>query len=279
MIEKFKPTVPPPRNAFERWKRWRRKKIKNFGKRLIRSLANFIGRQSLVGDAPVFESKEFDWAVMLEENAESIRAEAETILLYRDSIPAFHELSPDQYKISRGKAWKTFALIGFGYKAETNCRYCPETTRVLESIPNLKTAFFSVLSPGTEIPTHRGITKGLIRCHLAVKVPRERENCVIRIADGIYAWEEGRCLVFDDTYEHEVWNRTDDDRVVLLVDVIRPLRLWGKIVNWAFLKVMIQTAYVQDARRNAIAWSAAFDEAMKKKTTLGGEEAVRPQAF
>ena len=275
MIEKFKPVVAPPSNALERWKRWRRKKIKKFGKRLVRSLADFIGRQSLVGDKPVFATKDFDWAVTLEDNAETIRSEFERILPYRDSMPAFHELSPDQYKISQGKAWKTFVLFGFGYKAEANCQYCPETTRILESIPNLKTALFSILSPGTEIPAHRGITKGLIRCHLPIMVPRDRENCVIRIDDHRHSWEAGHCLVFDDTYEHEVWNRTGDDRVVLLIDVVRPMRFWGRIFNWAFLKTMVQTGYVKDAKRNAIAWAAAFDKATKTGADTPGEKVAQ----
>ena len=264
MVEKFKPEKTPPANKLELWKRRRRKKIKRFGKALIRSLGDFLSRQSLVADRPVFETKDFAWALELEKNAEAIRAEARKILSYREMMPAFHELSPDQAKISRGKAWKTFVLFGFGKKAEGNCRHCPETPRVLESIPNMKTAFFSVLSPGTEIPAHRGITKGVIRAHLALITPKDRENCMIRIDQQNYSWDRDRCLVFDDTYEHEVWNRTDEDRIVLLIDVLRPMRFWGRLVNWIFLSVMAQTGYVRDARRNAEAWSRIFEEAVRK---------------
>ena len=42
--------------------------------------------------------------------------------------------------------------------------------------------------------------------------------CGICIGDQVRAWEEGKCLVFDDAYEHSVWNRTEEERVLLLVD-------------------------------------------------------------
>ena len=70
-----------------------------------------------------------------------------------------------------------------------------------------------------------------MRYHLALKVPEPREQCRIRVGDEIVTWEEGRSLIFDDTYEHEVWNDTDDERVVLFLDVVRPLRFPMNVVN------------------------------------------------
>lgn len=42
------------------------------------------------------------------------------------------------------------------------------------------------------------------------------------MGDEIRPWREGECLVFDDTAEHEAWNRSDRMRTVLLLDVLRP---------------------------------------------------------
>lgn len=257
------PASSKPMGFAERLRRRRRRFIKRTGKNGIRALFDFLGRQSQVGDPPVFETAQFPFLQELERNWRVIRAELDEVLKDRDALPPFQMISPDQKKIAKADRWKTFILYGFRYKSERNCARCPETVRLLERIPNLHTAMFSILSPGYHIPAHRGVTKGLVRTHLALKVPRDRENCMIRIDDRICHWEEGKCLVFDDTFDHEVWNNTDEERVVLLFDFERPLRLPGRIVNRIFLHGIRWTAYVQDARRNQAAWEDRFESAVR----------------
>ncbi len=235
---------------FEKIRRHRRNFIKKTGKRFIRRLGGFLGKQSKVGDMPVFPTENFEWAVSLETKADVIRQELLGILKQQGNIPYFHEISPDQAKISKGKNWQTFVLFGFGYKSEANCLRCPETTRVLESIENLRTAFFSILGPNYHIPPHKGVTKGVIRGHLALVVPDDHQNCWIRVHDHKVSWQANQCLVFDDTFDHEVHNDTDQQRVVLLIDVDRPMRLWGRVVHHIFMTGIRWTAYVQDARKN-----------------------------
>lgn len=122
---------------------------------------------------------------------------------------------------------------------------------------------FSILAPGYHIPPHRGVTKGLIRVHLALKIPREVENVRMRVGDGICHWTEGECLVFDDTFEHEVWNDTEEERVVLLFDFERPMRLPGRVVNWLFLHGIRWTAYFKEAQNNHAAWEQQFESAVR----------------
>ena len=98
-----------------------------------------------------------------------------------------------------------------------NAARCPETMKALGKIPGLSTAFFSILSPGKHIPPHRGAYNGVLRLHLALQVPEPRDLVRIRIARQICHWEEGKCLIFDDTFNHEVWNDTAGYRVVLFV--------------------------------------------------------------
>jgi len=88
--------------------------------------------------------------------------------------------------------WKTFVIYGFGNRAERNCRLCPETARILATIPGLQNAWFSILTPGYHILPHRGVTKALIRCHLALLVPQQAEQCWIRVGDQRRHWEEGK---------------------------------------------------------------------------------------
>ena len=59
-----------------------------------------------------------------------------------------------------------------------------------------------------------------LRCHLAILIPHG--DCAMRVGDAVRQWEEGKCVVFDDTFEHEVWNRTDKERLVLLIDLWHP---------------------------------------------------------
>ena len=258
-------TTAQPRESFrQKRRRW----VKKFGKRAIRTLAAFLGKQSTVGDKPVFRTEDFDWAVKLEQNWDVIRRELDGVLADHDELPNFHDISPDQAKISKGDSWKTFILFGFGFKAEKNCIRCPETTRVLESIPKLRTAFFSILSPGYQIPHHRGVTKGVIRGHLALVVPEDRANCYIRVDTENCHWEQGKCLVFDDTYDHEVFNDTPDRRVVLLLDVDRPMRFWGRVINKAFMTVIRWTAYVQDAKKNMATHEEKLEAAVARADGL-----------
>lgn len=263
------------------WLRKRRRLyVKRMGKRIIRSLFGYLGRQSLVGDPPVFDAALFPELKPLEENWRAIRAELDRVLEARDALPPFQMVSRDQKRIAQGDRWKTFILYGFEYRAEKNCARCPETAKLLAAIPGLQTAFFSILSPGYHIPAHRGITKGLVRGHLGLKVPKDRANCTIRIDDTSNMWEEGKLLVFDDTYEHEVWNNTEEERVVLLFDIVRPMRLGGRLLNKAFLRGIRWTSYYTDARKQVGTWEDRFEAAVMKADSLhidADRESGRPQ--
>lgn len=248
-------------SLLQRFRKRRRKWFKRGGKRILRALFRYLGKQSLVGDHPVFDASKFPWAIELEKNFDVIHRELQGILAMREYIPLFHDLSPDQKRISTGENWRTFFLKGFGYEAEQSWKRCPETMKILGKIPNLRTAFFSILGPNYHIPHHRGVTKGLIRCHLGLIVPDQRDQCVMRVDDQICQWEEGRCFVFDDTYDHEVWNKTDQERVVLLIDVDRPMRLIGRLISQFLIFGVQRSGYVQDARKNLKTWEALYDQA------------------
>lgn len=239
--------------------------IKDNGFPLLQRVERFVGEKSLVGDRPVHDPERhpehLGWTTMLEENADTIRDELDRVLQYREVLPNFQDISEDQTAITTDDRWKTFFLYGFGYKAEVNCEFCPETTRLIERVPGMTTAFFSILSPGKHIPPHRGPYKGVLRYHLGLKIPEPRDECRIRVADEYAHWEEGGSLVFDDTYDHEVWNDTDGERAILFMDVERPLPEPWATFNRSIIWLVGKTPFVQDAKENQEAWEEKLKEA------------------
>ncbi len=227
------------------------------GKHALRKVGEFQGRHSRVGTGPVLDNAEFPWVGDLERDWQRIRSELDAVLAHPEDIPAFHQLSPDQQRISKGDNWKTYAFYVYGHRVEDNCAACPFTAALLDRLPGLQNAWFSILAPHYHIPPHRGPTRAVIRCHLPLIVPRERERCWLRVDDRICHWEEGKCLVFDDTYEHEVKNDTDEVRVVLFLDFDRPMDLPGRVLNRLLVAAIRASAYVKDPLANLASWNAA----------------------
>lgn len=228
-----------------------------------KKIESMVPEYSVIGESIFFDKSQFPWAEELEANWRVIRQELDQVLEYADSLPNFQDISPRQTRIANDNLWKTFFFYGFGYKAQKNCDRCPETTKLLSKIPGLKVAFFSILAPGKHIPKHRGKHKGLIRYHLALKVPEPREACRICLADQMAYWEEGKSLIFDDTYYHEVWNDTNDYRVVLFLDVARPLRFPLSLVNWLVNSAIALSPIVQVAKGNQESWEKQFEALLK----------------
>lgn len=226
------------------------------GKRLRPWLDDVLARSSTVGNPPVFEAGTFPWTAELERNWETIRAEALTVLQSED-IPVLADISPDHGRLGGDRKWKSFFLYGYGYRVENNCEKCPETARIVARVPGLNSAFFSILAPGARIPRHRGVTKTLVTCHLGIIVPKDWRSVRMAVHDQVVHWHEGKCLVFDDTYYHEVWNETDETRVVLLVQFERPMRQPGRVLGRTFMGAVRRSPFVQEARRNFLAWQGA----------------------
>jgi beta-hydroxylase len=231
--------------------------ILRWGKHLRGVFDRIIAASSLVSNDPVLDVRDFAWTAVLRDNWRAIRDEAVAVALQGDASPSLATISPDHRAIAPINMWKSFFLWGYGYPIDDNLAQCPRTAEVVAQVPGLNSAFFSILAPGTHIPAHRGVTKGLITCHLGLIVPRDGD-VRMRVDDRVVRWAEGETLVFDDTYDHEVWNDTPGTRVVLLIQFERPLRQPGKWVADTFLKVVRKSAFVQEARENILSWNAAL---------------------
>lgn len=159
-----------------------------------------------------FAAAEFDFVAPLEARWRDVLAEYE-------ALPRELFMTWPEPELEAGDGWQVYGLYAFGEKLEANCARCPTTTRLVEAIPGVATAGFSVLLPGTRIRPHVGYTNTVLRCHLGLVIP---EGCALKVGDQTRSWQPGRCLVFDDTTLHSAWNAAERERAVLIVDVKRP---------------------------------------------------------
>jgi beta-hydroxylase len=217
-----------------------------------------LAAASVVPDKPVYDRTEFPWVAEIETDWRKVRTELDLVMQFRDQMPSFQDIIKEVGTIQKDDQWKTFFLSGVGMDCTENARRCPETMKLLGRIPGMKTAFFSILSPRKHIPPHRGPFVGVLRLHLGLLVPEPREHCRIRIANQICTWEEGRCLVFDDTYNHEVWNDTDGYRVVLFVDFARPMKTPWNRLNEAVLNAAALAPFIREAKGRQATWEKKF---------------------
>lgn len=102
---------------------------------------------------------------------------------------------------------------------------CPQTLEIIRSLPGLYVdypwgdAALSLQVSQSQLNAHCSVDNLRLRCHLALEIP---DGCGIRVGSETRSWEEGRGLLFDDSFEHEVWNRSASDRLVLIVDFWHP---------------------------------------------------------
>jgi ornithine lipid ester-linked acyl 2-hydroxylase len=219
------------------------------GKRLRWPLNRFLARQSLIGTQPFFESSQVPGLEILRENWQVIRDEAAAVMGDRESVPPLGRVSPDHRRIAPTSAWKSFFFTGYGYKAKANRARCPKTAALIDRVPNVVVAFYSIFEPGTQVPRHNGVTKAMLNVHLALIVPQGEGRCEISVEGERRGWTPGEFLIFDETFAHEVWNETSEPRVVLFLQVLRPMRWRGRWLGKFFLWCVKRTSFVQDVRR------------------------------
>lgn len=205
----------------------------------------------------------------LSEHHAEIRAEVVALLQKREKLTRIQDLGGDYTDGGiHTVSWRAF-LIKAGWLVEENCRLVPRTAALLRDIPGVYTAFFSILEPGQYITPHFGYYKGFLRYHLGVIVPGgTTERCWLRINPDLevarardtgaieggsrYHWREGEAFLFDDVLLHDAANESDEIRVVLWLDVRRPLPLPLDLLNRAGLWVAARTRVAEEVRRNGV---------------------------
>jgi len=157
----------------------------------------------------------------------TIRDEAMQVRRRIEQVPRFHEIMPEQAAISAndGRDWRMFILKAYGVEQPRNMAACPRLAALVREIPEVLSASFSFLGPRKHIPPHRGPIRGILRFYMMLSMPRAEDGApaaVLKVDDVEYRLNEGQFLLWDDTFQHEAWNDSDEVRIVLSLDVWRP---------------------------------------------------------
>ncbi len=179
---------------------------------------------------PFFDRSAFEWVPALEAATRTIRGELMALIdgaadRFAPYVTASADRPPPNNPLLDKPDWGAAWLWKDGAVAAGMDRLCPATLAALELaprpvIPNrAPIALFSRLMPGTHIQPHHGLLNTRLICHLPLIVP---DGCGLRVGAETRSWREGELLIFDDSFEHEAWNRGSSDRTVLLFEIWRP---------------------------------------------------------
>jgi len=180
---------------------------------------------------PYWPRAEFPWIEQYESTCHSILEELHEVLRAATGFEAVHAGLDQQHQArllesSAGQpAWDGYYFYRHGRPYEDNAGRCPRTIAALDALPLMRVrdhgpeSMYSALTPGTRILPHRGVTNARLVVHLGLVVP---EGCALSVCGEERGWRPGECFVFDDTYEHEAWNRGTETRYVLICDVWNP---------------------------------------------------------
>jgi hypothetical protein len=177
-----------------------------------------------------YEREEFAWAPAVEAAAGDMLAELNAALAGNVAFRPYLQAREDRpgydfHGLLNNPDWSTLYLWENGGPVEQNVARFPKTFAAMRHVPlphittRAPSILFSLLKPGARIEAHNGMLNTRLICHLPLIVP---PGCGFRVGNETRAWEVGKLLVFDDTIEHEAWNGSGEDRVVLIFDIWRP---------------------------------------------------------
>jgi len=180
----------------------------------------------------------------LADNWEMIRKEAIELMADGGFDQISDPDSPSYYDIGFRTfykyGWTKFYLTWYGYTHASAQQSCPKTVALLNKIPTVNGAMFSVLPPGGQLTRHLDPVACSLRYHLGLDTPNH-DDCYISIDDTRYSWRDGEPLLFDVTFLHFAHNDADKPRLILMCDIDRPMSWIGSILNWPYKQLMRAT--------------------------------------
>lgn len=217
--------------------------------RLNRTVDSLIGLASLEGEGaglfpqaptvfkyaglPYYEfadTLKFDWVKNLEDHTDIIELELNSAAQNREHFNPYLTRDPnvpsaDYGDLQDSSDWTALYLVKNGVTDMQICERFPKTMALLQRLPlhrldgKAPSLLFSRLTPGARIPPHHGMMNTRLICHLPIIVPG---HGALRVGSQTREWRRGECLIFDDSIQHEAWNLSERERIVLLFEVWRP---------------------------------------------------------
>jgi aspartyl/asparaginyl beta-hydroxylase (cupin superfamily) len=169
------------------------------------------------GNEPSFwDENQFSWSGLFKENLNSICSELESYIAQNKLDPYFNKQMTNERDV-----WKTISLKTWGIELFSNQKHFPNTTNLMNKFPEIVSLSFNRLEPGGKILPHCGDTNAIVRCHLGLIIPEQKEGCYFTVRGESKSWKKGEWIVFTDAFVHEAENNTNEDRYILLMDVMR----------------------------------------------------------
>jgi aspartate beta-hydroxylase len=166
----------------------------------------------------IYDVRDFPWVETVKARVAAITSELRGLEHHRHGKRAFHTVWPDY---TGAGEWAVLWLRLYGEPYDDNASLTPDTLAAIDAVPGgCGLLGFSAMAPHTHIRPHCGVTNAKLRCHLALDLVAGQSR--IRVDDQLYRWQAGEMFIFDDSFEHEVWNDSDARRVILLFDIFHP---------------------------------------------------------
>jgi len=177
----------------------------------------FTNKDYISDDDPFADIRNINGVKNLEVNYKIILGELETYLSTHQMQSHFNTTM-----VQKPKSWKVQGLRGWCRENYKKQKYFSKTMALLNAIPNVSSISFNLLEPQSKIKQHSGDTNAIIRCHLGLKIPNKESVCALKVKDKIKEWKEGKVIAFTDAFTHEAWNLTNETRIILLFDIMKP---------------------------------------------------------
>lgn len=176
-----------------------------------------------------YERSEFPWLREIEDAVPGMLDELHAVLADGNDFAPYVEATDDRphaaNPLINDPSWGAYYFWRNGEIVPESAARCPVTMKMLQMAPMPRIdqrspiALWSLLKPGTHIQPHHGLLNTRLICHIPLIVPND---CALRVGNETRAWRSGEALIFDDSFEHEAWNRSRDTRVILLFEIWRP---------------------------------------------------------
>jgi len=176
---------------------------------------------SAVPNRSYLDRKDFPRLDRFDENWETIRDEAKRVFQEVLPKPVHPKYDLAFYSFMK-HGWNRFYLKWYGDPMPSALKHCPKTAALLQDMPEIRGAMFALLPPGGSLPRHRDPYAGSLRYHLGLVTPNS-PDCRILVDGEPYYWRDGQLVLFDETYIHSAVNKTGEARIILFMDVERPL--------------------------------------------------------